>query len=137
MLFEKKNLIGKVLAEEFAIFRIKLSFLTNIPCKRILKQFKKSVHGLCQSLPFLDLTWLSFSSTVCHQSLKLKGRKFSLHPYACDLAVGFGSAARAAKLSRLILQFVVLIKSKDNSCHQTIQSSVNHRKKEVVGRFHW
>ena len=31
-----KKLIGKVLAEEFAIFRIKLSFLTNIPYKRIL-----------------------------------------------------------------------------------------------------
>ena len=40
MLFEIKKLIGKVLAEEFAIFGIKLSFLTNIPpYKRILKQF--------------------------------------------------------------------------------------------------
>ena len=34
-----KKLIGKVLAEEFAVFGIKLSFLTNIPYKRILKQF--------------------------------------------------------------------------------------------------
>ena len=98
MLFHIKKLIGKVLAEEFAIFRIKLSFLTNIPYKRIFKQFKKSVHGLCQSLPLLNLTCLSFSSTVCHQSLHvtLKGRKFSLHTYACDLAVGFwvGSEGR-------------------------------------------
>ena len=50
-----KKLIGKVLAEEFAIFGIKLSFLTNIPYKRILKQFFKSVHGLCQFVKFNPL----------------------------------------------------------------------------------
>ena len=62
-----KKLIGKVLAEEFAIFGIKLSFLTNI------------------------------SETVCHQLLKLKGRKFILHPYACDLAVGFWVGSKGRK----------------------------------------
>ena len=57
MLFEIKKLIGKVLAEEFAIFGIKLSFLTKIPLQTHLKTvFKfKSVHGLCQFVKFNPL----------------------------------------------------------------------------------
>ena len=43
MLYEIKKLIGKVLAEKFAIFGIKLSFLTNTPLqthlKTVLSQF--------------------------------------------------------------------------------------------------
>ena len=55
MLFENKKLIGKVLGKEFAIFGIKLSFLTNIPLQRHLKTVFKSVHGLCQFLKFNPL----------------------------------------------------------------------------------
>ena len=37
MLFHINKLIGKVLAEEFATFKIKLSFLTNVPLQTQLK----------------------------------------------------------------------------------------------------
>ena len=49
------KLIGKVLAEEFGIFRIKLSFLTNIPLQTHLKTVFKSVHGLCRFVKFNPL----------------------------------------------------------------------------------
>ena len=55
MLFEIKKLIAKVLAEEFAIFEIELSFLTNIPLQTHLKTVFKSVHGLCQFVKFNPL----------------------------------------------------------------------------------
>ena len=46
MLFETKKLTGKVLEEEFAIFWIKLNFLTNILLQTHLKTVFTSVHGL-------------------------------------------------------------------------------------------
>ena len=55
MLFEIKKLIGKVFAEEFAIFGVKLSFLTNIPLQTHLKTVFKSVYGLCQFVKFNPL----------------------------------------------------------------------------------
>ena len=111
MLFHINKLTGKVLAEEFAIlFKIKLSFLTNVPlqnvttyCSRVfnnrsvrLKLWRWNKNCILKqsddmATPVKVGSWcLPISiSTVCHQSLKLKGRKVSLHPYARDLAVGF------------------------------------------------
>ena len=55
MLFDIKKLIGKVLTEEFAIFGIKLSSLTNILLQTHLQTVFKSVHGLCQFVKFNPL----------------------------------------------------------------------------------
>ena len=55
ILFDIKKLIGKVLAEEFATFGIKLSFLTNISLQMHLKTVFKSIHGLCQFVKFNPL----------------------------------------------------------------------------------
>ena len=55
MLFETKKLTAKVLEEEFAIFWIKLNFLTNILLQTHLKTVFTSVHGLCRFIKFNPL----------------------------------------------------------------------------------
>ena len=44
-------------AEDFAIFKIKLSFFANIQLQMQLKTVRNSVHGVCHSVIFLcDIT---------------------------------------------------------------------------------
>ena len=137
MFFHMITLIGKVLAEEFAIFEIKLRFLTNIASQTRLETVKKVDSWCLPICPLFYLTWLRFYLTVCHQSLKLKGRKFSRHPYARDLAVGFwlGSEGReTAQFDYTVCGFNQL--KGQQLPPEVIKSPVNHRKKELVLGFY-
>ena len=74
--------VDKILAEEFAIFKIKLSFLTDILLLALVKTIsEKLFHSVHQYAPFLsNIVNLLFASF--HPGSKKQENVHSIHPYA-------------------------------------------------------
>ena len=96
---------SEIMAEEFAIFEIKLSFWTN---NLLPAQFKKLVHIVQQFTPFLsDIVHLLFAGLP--PVLKKQENLPSIHPHVAQLFC-FGPADRAEKLHcPVLLHFTVLL----------------------------